>query len=129
VLCAERVTGRLLRFALAPLSPRALKQAELDGLVHDAHDADAAERGRTGSPRITQQFRRQGRRAGRHQVARCMHRQRLWAKGARKYNAMTNSNRGLPVAQNLLQQSFYADRPSQTWAGDIISIAMDEGWL
>ena len=49
----------------------------------------------------------------RHQVANSMRRQRLRAKAARKYKATTNSNHSLPVAPNLLQQNFHADRANQ----------------
>jgi putative transposase len=109
-----------------PPSSRALKQAQLDSLVREIY---IAEKGRAGSPRLVQRLRGQGHRAGRHQVARSMRRQRLRAKAARKYKATTNSNHSLPVAANLLQQNFHADRPNQAWVSDITYIATDEGWL
>jgi transposase InsO family protein len=109
-----------------PPSPRALKQAQLDGLVRDAY---AAEKGRAGSPRVVRRLRDQGHHTGRHQVAKSMRRQRLRAKAARKYKATTNSNHSLPVAPNLLQQNFHTDRPNQAWVSDITYIATDEGWL
>ena len=67
--------------------------------------------------------------AGRHQVAQSLRRQGLRAKGARKFKATTNSKHSLPVAPNLLQQDFSADRPNQKWVSDITYIATDEGWL
>lgn len=109
-----------------PPSPRALKQAQLDTQVREAYDA---EKGRAGSPRVVRRLREQGHHAGRHQVANSMRRQRLRAKAARKYKATTNSNHSLPVAPNLLQQNFHADRPNQAWVADITYIATDEGWL
>ena len=109
-----------------PPSPRALKQVQLDSLVREAY---AAEKGRAGSPRVVQRLKGQGHQAGRHQVAKSMQRQRLRAKAARKYKATTNSNHSLPVAPNLLQQNFHADRPNQAWVADITYIATDEGWL
>ena len=44
-----------------------------------------------------------------------------WAFAAsrRKFKATTNSNHGLPVAENLLQQDFSTDRPHQVWVTDI----------
>lgn len=109
-----------------PVSSRTLKQAQLDTQVRKAYEA---EKGRAGSPRLAQRLRQQGHGAGRHQVAKSMRRQRLRAKGARKYKATTNSNHNLPVALNLLQQNFHADRPNQAWVADITYIATDEGWL
>ncbi|TDF54489.1 IS3 family transposase, partial [Cupriavidus sp. L7L] len=35
----------------------------------------------------------------------------------------------LPVAPNLLEQKFEADRPNAAWVTDITYIATDEGWL
>jgi transposase InsO family protein len=109
-----------------PPSSRARKRGQLDAQVRDAYDA---EKGRAGSPRLTQRLKRQGHPAGRHQVAQSMRRQDLRARGARKYKATTNSNHALPVAPNLLQQNFHAERPNQSWVSDITYIATDEGWL
>ena len=62
-------------------------------------------------------------------MAHSLRRQGLRAKGARKYQATTNSNHSLPVAPNLLQQDFSAMRPNQKWVSDITYIGTDEGWL
>jgi transposase InsO family protein len=35
----------------------------------------------------------------------------------------------LPVAPNLLNQHFEADRPDQKWVSDMTYIWTDEGWL
>ena len=51
------------------------------------------------------------------------------AKSVRKYKATTNSNHKLPVAENLLDREFEADRPNQKLVSDITYIATDEGWL
>jgi len=37
----------------------------------------------------------------------------------KKYKATTNSNHKLPVAQNLLNREFTADKPNQKWVSDI----------
>jgi transposase InsO family protein len=107
-------------------SARAQRRAEFDA---DVQLAFTAEKGRAGSPRLSRRLKAQGRRAGRRQVAESLRRQGLRAKGARKYKATTNSKHSLPVAPNLLQQDFSADRPNQKWVSDITYIATDEGWL
>ncbi len=58
-----------------------------------------------------------------------MRRQGLRAKAARKFKATTNSKHSLPVAPNLLQQNFTAERPNQKWVSDITYIPTDEGWM
>ena len=51
------------------------------------------------------------------------------AKTVKKYRATTNSNHNLPVAENILNRNFTADKPNQKWVSDITYIATDEGWL
>ena len=84
---------------------------------------------RVGSPRITWALRHEGRRVGKNRVARLMRQNALRAKAARKFKATTNSDHNLPVAPNLLNQDFSAQRPNQKWVSDITYIATDEGWL
>lgn len=106
--------------------PRAQARAELDKQVQQAF---LAEKCRAGAPRLTRRLKARGHGAGRNQIARSLRRQGLRARGARKYKATTNSNHRLPVAPNLLQQDFRAERPNQKWVSDITYVATDEGWL
>ena len=87
------------------------------------------EKGRPGSPRITQRLQAEGKSASRHRVAKIMRNNGWRAKAAKKYKATTNSNHLLPVAPNLLEQNFIADAPDQKWVSDITSIWTEEGWL
>ena len=50
-------------------------------------------------------------------------------KVVKKYKATTNSKHNLPVAENILNREFQADRPNQKWVSDITYIPTDEGWL
>lgn len=102
-------------------SKRAQARAALDAAVCAEF---AARKGRAGAPRLARHLRR-----NRRQVAESLRRQGLRAKAARKYKATTHSNHSLPVAENLLQQNFTAQRPNQVWVGDITYIATGEGWL
>ena len=102
-------------------SVRAQRRAALDGKVREAF---AAERGRAGAPRLSRRLE-----TGRRQVAESLRRQGLRAKAARKFKATKNSNHSLPVAENLLQQDFTAQRRDQVWVGDITYIDTAEGWL
>ena len=109
-----------------PPSDRARANVQL---AADVHRVYAANKGRTGAPRITKHLRDEGQKVGQNRVARVMRTERLRAKAAKKYKATTNSSHSLPVAPNLLEQDFTAATPNQKWVSDITYIATDEGWL
>lgn len=50
-------------------------------------------------------------------------------KQKRQFRATTNSNHDLPVAENLLKQTFAPTRPHEAWVTDITYVATDERWL
>jgi putative transposase len=47
----------------------------------------------------------------------------------KKYKATTNSKHDLPVADNVPNQQFSAQKPNEVWMADITYIPTDEGWL
>lgn len=51
------------------------------------------------------------------------------SKTVKKYKATTNSKHDLPVAPNLLNREFTAEKPCQKMVSDITYIPTDEGWL
>jgi transposase InsO family protein len=102
-------------------SKQAQARAALDARVRQAFET---RKRRAGAPRLARHLN-----VGRRQVAASLQRQGLRAKAAKKFKATTNSNHSLPVAENLLQQDFTAQRPNQVWVGDITYIGTDEGWL
>jgi putative transposase len=67
--------------------------------------------------------------AGRILVGKIMRENGWMPKVVKKYKATTNSNHNLPVAENLLNREFSADRANQKWVSDITYIPTDEGWL
>lgn len=67
--------------------------------------------------------------AGRDQIARLRREMALHCLQKRKFRATTNSAHRLPVADNLLAQTFTPTRANEMWVGDITYIATDEGWL
>jgi putative transposase len=83
-----------------------------------------------GSPRIHAELRREGRRHSRRHVARLMREMGLSARrGRRRPPRTTDSRHDLPVAPNLLDRHFDADRPDTVWLADISYLPTDEGWL
>ncbi len=65
----------------------------------------------------------------RERVARLMRLRGLKDKQARRYKATTERNGAHPVAPNLLKRDLAAQRPDQTWLGDITYIVTGERWL
>ena len=46
-----------------------------------------------------------------------------------RYRVTTESRHDRPVAPNVLQRDFQADRPNEKWVADITYIPTQEGWL
>jgi len=58
-----------------------------------------------------------------------MHENGLRSRTVRKYKATTNSKHNYPVHDNVLNQTFQAERPNQVWMADITYVWTKEGWL
>ena len=82
-----------------------------------------------GPLRMQPELEAQGFAAGRDRIIRLRRELALRCKQKRKFKATTNSNHDLPVAENLLSQTFAPTRPNEAWVTDITYIATGEGWL
>lgn len=109
-----------------PPSEREEADNQLTQLIQDAH---ARSRGTYGSPRVHAELKAQGRRVGRKRVARLMRRQGIRARQRRRFKVTTNSKHANPVAPNVLDQQFEAERPNEKWLADITYLPTREGWL
>jgi len=107
-------------------SRRVEESAHLESEVRDIH---VESRGTYGSPRVFAELRCRGRSVGRHRVARCMRAAGITARLTRRWHRTTDSSHGLPVAENLLDRAFTAERPNQKWVTDITYVWTLEGWL
>ena len=67
--------------------------------------------------------------AGRDRIARLRRELGIRCRQKRKFKATTNSNHNLPVAANLLNQTFTPGAPDEVWVTDITYIPTGEGWL
>jgi putative transposase len=110
-----------------PQSPRTIANR---ALLADIRRVHARHRERFGAPRIHAELRAEGQTASRKRVARLMRRHGIRARAPRRFRlCTTDSKHSLPVAENLRDQNFVADRPDQVWLPDITYIPTGEGWL
>lgn len=86
--------------------------------------------GTYGSRKITHEINRKSEKPVNHKrVERIMRENGIYSKTRRKYKATTNSRHSLPVAENVLNRDFKADRPGKKMVSDITYIPTEEGWL
>ena len=117
---AQRWRGR-------PESARVVANRALLGDIRRIHEQ---QRGRYGAPRIDAASPAEGRLAGRGRRERLMRRHGIRAMAPRRFRVVTADNsHGLPIAENLPDQTFAAIRPNQVWRADIPSIPTDGGGL
>jgi putative transposase len=110
-----------------PESARRIANREL---LSDIRRVHTDHRGRYGAPRIHAELRAEGRTASRKRVERIMRRHGIRARVPRRYRVCTTDSKHLlPVAANLLDRNFVAEKPDQVWLTDITYIPTGEGWL
>jgi putative transposase len=107
-------------------SPRAKEDERLKVAITAVHKQS---RETYGPLRMQPELAAQGFVAGRDRIARLRRELALRCKQKRKFKATTNSNHDLPVAENLLNQTFEPTRPNEAWVTDITYVATGEGWL
>jgi hypothetical protein len=110
-----------------PDSPRQIANRDL---LVDIRRVHAQHRERYGAPRVHAELRAEGQTVSRKRVERVMRQHGLRARTPRRYRVCaTDSKHSLPVAANLLEQNFVAERPDQVSPADITYIPTREGWL
>ena len=83
-----------------------------------------------GSPRIHAELKKHGWQCSRKRVARLMRHAHLRSVRQRPRRVQTtDSKHAHPVASNLLDRQFEAQRPNQKWVADITYIPTQNGWL
>jgi transposase InsO family protein len=87
-------------------------------------------KGRYGSPRVTEQLRQEGHICNRKRIERLMRQHGLRGLSGRKRRVCTtNSDHNYPVAPNLLLGRAAPSGPDQVWVADITYVLTAEGWL
>lgn len=109
-----------------PASPR--QREDLVLLAH-IRASFALSRGTYGSPRMTRELQDEGFSIGRRRTARLMRENGLNARQKHRFKRTTDSHHAFPIAPNLIDQDFSAERPNHKWAADISYVWTAEGWL
>lgn len=98
--------------------------------VERIHRVYHERKGRYGSPRVTEQLRREGHRCNHKRVERLMRQHGLKGCSSRKRRVCTtNSEHDQPVAPNLLLGRAAPSQPNEVWVADITYVPTAEGWL
>ncbi len=82
-----------------------------------------------GSRRIRKVLQSEDEVISRRRVGKLMKQLGIRCKTKRKFRVTTDSKHGLPVAPNILNRDFTAQRPDQKYVGDITYIWTLEGWM
>lgn len=98
-------------------------------LANRIYDIWAANKGRYGSPRVTEALWKQGVRVSAKRVARLMAELAIAGRSGRRKLRTTRRDPAATPAPDLLGRDFSATAPDQRWAGDVTYIPTGEGWL
>jgi putative transposase len=110
-----------------PPSGRTRRRQELAAKIKAVHEEN---RRVYGSPRVCRALKAQGDKVCRNTVAKVMAQQGIRAKTKKKFvPRTTDSGHDQPVAPNVLDRQFEAERLDRKWVADITYIPTDEGWL
>jgi transposase InsO family protein len=128
VLCRVLEVSRAAFYASLgrPPSPHEVEDRRLAVLVREAFERS---RRTYGSPRVHAELAAQGVFVSRKRVARIMRQEGLEARVRKRFKCTTMSDHDQPVAANLLDRQFEADRPNQRWVGDTTEILTGNGKL
>jgi putative transposase len=110
-----------------PPSQRQRRQEELLRKIKQVHQEN---RELYGSPRVHRALLIDGQSVSRNTVAKLMRREKIRARTKRRFvPRTTDSTHRQPVARNLLDRNFTAERPDRKWVADITYVPTQEGWL
>lgn len=113
-------------WARRPPSRRTQDNARLEVAIQAAHQRTRAS---YGPARLQAELRDDGFPASVSRIKRLRRKLGLRCKQVRRFTTTTESNHALPVAENVLAQTFVATRPNETWVTDITYVPTAEGWL
>jgi transposase InsO family protein len=103
-------------------------QAE-DELATEIRAIHGEHKGSYGSPRVTDELRRRGRRVNRKRVERVMRERHIVGITRRRRRSLTKPDATAAPAPDLIGRDFTAPAPGQRLVGDITYLPTGEGWL
>ncbi|HWT82491.1 MAG TPA: IS3 family transposase [Candidatus Methylomirabilis sp.] len=110
--------------------PETARQAANRLLTEEIRRVHRQKKGRYGSPRITEQLRREGHPCNHKRVERLMRQTGLRGCSSRRHRvSTTDSDHDQPVAPNRLLERAAPRRPNEVWVADITYVPTAEGWL
>jgi putative transposase len=107
-----------------PESAHVRRDRHLRVRVRASHDASRRAYGR---PRIWKDLVEEGERVSEKRVGRLMREEGVVARPRRRFKVTTMSDHDQPVAANVLDRQFTADRPNQRWVGDTSEFLVGSG--
>ncbi len=107
-------------------SPHTTEDLRLAVLVREAFERS---RKTYGSPRVHAELAAHGVFASKKRIARIMRQEGLKARARKRFKCTTMSDHDQPVAPNLLDRQFTAERPNQRWVGDTTELLTGNGKL
>jgi putative transposase len=107
-----------------PESRHTAQDRQLTVLIRASHEAS---RRAYGSPRVLEDLLEQGIPISRKRVARLMQAEGLAGRLRKRFRSTTMSDHDQPIATNVLNRQFDADRPNQRWAGDTTEFVIGSG--
>lgn len=127
VLAVKRRQGYYEWLAAGPARQvRAEAEDELAAQIRGIH---REHRGAYGSPRVTDELRRRGRRVNRKRVERIMRERHIVGVTRRRRRSLTKQDTAAAPAPDLIGRDFTAPAPGQRLVGDITYLPTQEGWL
>ncbi|MDD4276187.1 MAG: IS3 family transposase [Clostridia bacterium] len=108
---------------------RSKREQENERLLKDIRAKFRESRETYGSPSITMELKKEGKKVNRKRVARIMRENGIRAKTKKKFKITTHSAHSYPISPNLVNMDFRASEANKVWVSDITYISTREGWL
>jgi len=128
MMCSILQVGRTSYYdwIKAQPSPRSIENEHLANKVEAIF---MQSRSTYGTRRIRNMLLKGGLKISRRRVGKLMKQKNICCKTKRKFMNTTDSNHKQPIADNILNRDFTADKPNHKYVGDITYIWTQEGWL
>lgn len=108
---------------------KSTRQLENESLTEQIKAAHEESKETYGSPRIFAELKEAGVACGEKRIARLMRLHKIRAVLPKRFVVTTQCDPRLPVAENLLDRMFGAEKPDSRWTADITYVWTSQGWL